>query len=187
MGKPSALVLSALLSLYCVIIPFARWLNNNDASSNNMIMHRHPLRDNMLHTIAMQIMALHVHTKAEQRPCRAASLSACRPTRTYTHAQTHMHTVCSFRFCSVSCLSQGPCSCAKAPTTPPTPPRLKRPLCLPVWNSASGWGGLGKGQNTLHSIWWWPKHHPPCTYIHFYFCAHTQHWMAAYKILLFSK
>lgn len=138
MGKPSALVLSALLSLYCVIIPFARWLNNNDASSNNMIMHRHPLRDNMLHTIAMQIMALHVHTKAEQRPCRAASLSACRPTRTYTHAQTHMHTVCSFRFCSVSCLSQGPCSCAKAPTTPPTPPRLKRPLCLPVWNSASG-------------------------------------------------
>lgn len=54
-------------------------------------MHRHPLRDNMLHTIAMQIMALHVHTKAEQRPCRAASLSACRPTRTYTHAQTHMH------------------------------------------------------------------------------------------------
>lgn len=45
----------------------------------------------MLHTIAMQIMALHVHTKTEQRPCRAASLSACRPTRTYTHAQTHMH------------------------------------------------------------------------------------------------
>lgn len=94
-GKPSALALSAFLFLYCLIIPFTRWHNNNNAySSNNMIMHRHPHRDNVLHTIAMQIMALHVHTKAEQRPCRAASLSASYHTRkanthTHTDAQTH--------------------------------------------------------------------------------------------------
>lgn len=64
-GKPSAPALSALLSLYCLIIPFTRWNNNNNAcSSNNVIMHRHPHRDNMLRTMAIQIMALHMHTKA---------------------------------------------------------------------------------------------------------------------------
>lgn len=72
-GKPSALVPSALLSLYCLIIPFTHRHNNNNAhSSNKMIMHRRPQRDNMLHRIEMQTMALHVHSKG-----RAGAVSSC--------------------------------------------------------------------------------------------------------------
>lgn len=46
--KPSAFGLPALLCLYCLIIPITDRHNNNNAySSNNMIMRRHPHRDNM--------------------------------------------------------------------------------------------------------------------------------------------
>lgn len=136
-GKPSALVLSALMSLYCLIIPFIHQHNdNNTYSNNNMIMHRHPpQRDNMLHTIAMQIMALHVHTKAEQRLCQAMTLSACystcRPTHTYTLCLFSSVPPCILSFSGFLLLCQGP-------NNTPTPPRLSRPFCSPVWNSAPG-------------------------------------------------
>lgn len=143
-----------------------------------MIMHRHPQRDNMLHTITTQIMALHVHTKAEQRPCLAVSLSACYHTRRPTHTQN----VRSLRFCSVSCLSQGPSSSAKAPTTPPLHHDSAAPfVCLSgiqllvegAWaRDKTDFTTLDGGPNTVLHIH---------TYT-LYFCAHTQIWMAAYKI-----
>lgn len=141
-GKPSALSLSTLLSIYCLMTPFTHLHNNNNANdSNNVIMHRHPRRDNMLHTIAMQIMALQSRVRDGLRVCPLFIIHRgfCKQ----TDRQTHTHTLSSLFGSAVYLVFiRDPVLLCQGPTNPPTPPKLSYSFCLPVGNLAPGWGGL---------------------------------------------
>lgn len=95
----------------------------------------------MLHTIALQIMALQ-RDGLQGRPLFIAHRRGL-----------STHTVFSLWFCCVSRLyQQGPCSCAKAPLSPPPPSNSATPFVRlwGIWLLAEG--ALCEGQNPLHSI-----------------------------------
>lgn len=118
-GKPSALSLSTLWSIYCLMTPFTHLHNNNNANdSNNVIMHRHPRRDNMLHTIAMQIMALQSRVRDGLRVCPLFIIH--RGFRTQTDRQTHTHTLSSLFGSAVYLVFiRDPVLLCQGPTNPP--------------------------------------------------------------------
>lgn len=94
----------------------------------------------MLRTIALQIMALQ-RDGLQGRPLFIAHRRGL-----------STHTVFSLWFCCVSRLyQQGPCSCAKAPLSPP-PSTAATPFVRlwGIWLLAEG--ALCEGQNPLHSI-----------------------------------
>lgn len=140
--EPSALSLFTLLSIYCLMTPFTHLHNNNNANdSNNVIMHRHPQRDNMLHTIAMQIMALQSRVRDGLRDCPLFIIH--RGFRTQTDRQTHTHTLSSLFGSAVYLVFiRDPVLLCQGPTNPPPAPKLSYSFCLPVGNLAPGWGGL---------------------------------------------
>lgn len=99
----------------------------------------------MLRTIALQIMALQ-RDGLQGRPLFIAHRRGL-----------STHTVFSLWFCCVSRLyQQGPCSCAKAPLSPPSPPPHPptRLLLLFACGEFGSWlrGPCARDKNPLHSI-----------------------------------